>query len=104
MEYEIEAEYTHEFLRNRSKGFAYTPIIGSGYNACVLHYIENNQACMDGDMLLMDVAAEYANYSSDMTRTIPVNGRFTARQKAGISSRFIMSKMKRLNCLFQGFC
>ena len=82
MEYEIEAEYTHEFLRNRSKGFAYTPIIGSGYNACVLHYIENNQACMDGDMLLMDVAAEYANYSSDMTRTIPVNGRFTARQKA----------------------
>ena len=82
MEYEIEAEYTHEFLRNRSKGFAYTPIIASGYNACVLHYIDNNQECMDGDLLLMDVAAEYANYSSDMTRTIPVNGRFTARQKA----------------------
>ena len=82
MEYEIEAEYTHEFLRNRSKGFAYTPIIASGYNACVLHYIDNNQECKDGDLLLMDVAAEYANYSSDMTRTIPVNGRFTARQKA----------------------
>ena len=82
MEYEIEAEYMHEFLKNRSKGFAYTPIIGSGYNACVLHYIENNQTCIDGDLLLMDVAAEYANYSSDMTRTIPVNGRFTARQKA----------------------
>lgn len=82
MEYEIEAEYAHEFLKNRSKGFAYTPIIGSGYNACVLHYIENNQRCNDGDMLLMDVGAEYANYSSDMTRTIPVNGRFTARQKA----------------------
>ncbi len=82
MEYEIEAEYMHEFLRNRSKGFAYTPIIGSGYNACVLHYIENNQACKDGDMLLMDVGAEYANYSSDMTRTIPVNGRFTDRQRA----------------------
>ena len=82
MEYEIEAEYVHEFLKNRSKGFAYTPIIGSGYNACVLHYIENNQRCNDGDMLLMDVGAEYANYSSDMTRTIPVNGRFTARQKA----------------------
>ena len=82
MEYEIEAEYTYEFLRNRSKGFAYTPIIASGYNACVLHYIENNQECKDGDLLLMDVAAEYANYSSDMTRTIPVNGRFTARQKA----------------------
>jgi Xaa-Pro aminopeptidase len=82
MEYEIEAEFAHEFLKNRSKGFAYTPIIGSGYNACVLHYIENNQVCKDGDMLLMDVGAEYANYSSDMTRTIPVNGRFTERQKA----------------------
>lgn len=72
MEYEIEAEFMHEFLRNRSKGFAYTPIVGSGYNACVLHYIENNQPCKDGEMLLMDVGAEYANYSSDMTRTIPV--------------------------------
>lgn len=81
MEFEIEAEYMHEFLRNRSKGFAYTPIIGSGYSACVLHYIENSKKCKDGDMLLMDVGAEYANYSSDMTRTIPVNGRFTERQK-----------------------
>ena len=81
MEYEIEAELSHEFLRNRSKGFAYTPIIGSGYNACVLHYIENNQECKDGDMILLDVAAEYANYSSDMTRTIPVSGKFTQRQK-----------------------
>ena len=82
MEFEIEAEYAHEFLINRSKGFAYTPIIGSGFNACVLHYIQNNQQCMAGDMLLMDVGAEYANYSSDMTRTIPVSGHFTARQKA----------------------
>ena len=82
MEYEIEAEFAHEFLKNRSKGFAYTPIIGSGYNGCVLHYIENNQVCKEGDMLLMDVGAEYANYSSDMTRTIPVNGQFSARQKA----------------------
>lgn len=82
MEYEIEAEYAHEFLKNRSKGFAYTPIIGSGFNACVLHYIENNQRCNRGEMLLMDVGAEYANYSSDMTRTIPVSGRFTDRQKA----------------------
>ncbi|MFT5761666.1 MAG: Xaa-Pro aminopeptidase, partial [Polaribacter sp.] len=82
MEYEIEAEFMHEFLRNRSKGFSYTPIIGSGYNACVLHYIENNQQCKDGDMILLDVGAEYANYSSDMTRSIPVNGRFTDRQKA----------------------
>ena len=82
MEYEIEAEFMHEFLRNRSKGFAYTPIIGSGYSACVLHYIENNKECKDGDLILMDVGAEYANYSSDMTRTIPVNGRFTKRQRA----------------------
>ena len=82
MEYEIEAEFMHEFLRNRSKDFAYTPIIASGYSACVLHYIDNNKECKDGDMLLMDVGAEYANYSSDMTRTIPVNGRFTDRQKA----------------------
>ncbi|PQJ21746.1 aminopeptidase P family protein [Tenacibaculum sp. SG-28] len=80
-EYEIEAEYIHEFLRNRSKKFAYTPIIASGNNANVLHYIENNQQCKAGDLLLMDVGAEYANYSSDMTRTIPVSGRFSERQK-----------------------
>ena len=82
MEFHVEAEYSHEFLRNRSRGFAYTPIIASGYNACVLHYINNNMQCKDGDMLLMDIGAEYANYSSDMTRTIPVNGRFTDRQKS----------------------
>lgn len=81
MEYEIEAEFMHEFLRNRSKGFAYTPIIGSGYSACVLHYIENNKECKAGDLLLMDVGAEYANYASDMTRTIPVSGKFTDRQR-----------------------
>ena len=81
-EYEIEAELAHEFLRKRSKGFAYTPIVASGKNACVLHYIENNQQCQDGDIILLDVGAEYANYSSDLTRCIPVNGRFTARQKA----------------------
>ncbi|MBT8210534.1 MAG: aminopeptidase P family protein [Eudoraea sp.] len=81
-EYEIEAEFLHEFIRNRSRGFAYTPIIASGNNANVLHYIENNQQCKAGDLILMDVGAEYANYSSDMTRTIPVNGRFTDRQKA----------------------
>jgi Xaa-Pro aminopeptidase len=80
-EYEIEAELAHEFLRNRSKGFAYTPIIASGKNACVLHYIENNQQCNAGDVILLDVGAEYANYASDLTRCIPVNGRFTARQK-----------------------
>lgn len=80
-EYEIEAELLHEFIRNRSKGFAYQPIIASGNNANVLHYVENNQQCKNGDLILMDVAAEYANYSSDLTRTIPVNGKFTQRQK-----------------------
>src|SRR5690606_14394689 len=80
-EYEIEAEFIHEFLWNRSRGFAYTPIIGSGNNANVLHYIENNQQCKKGDLILLDVGAEYANYSSDMTRTIPVSGKFNKRQR-----------------------
>ncbi len=81
-EYDLEAEFLHEFIRNRSKGFAYTPIIASGNNANVLHYIENNQQLRDGDLILMDLAAEYANYASDMTRTIPANGKFTERQRA----------------------
>ncbi|RCL72635.1 MAG: aminopeptidase P family protein [Flavobacteriales bacterium] len=81
-EHEIEAEFAHEFLRNRSKGFAYTPIIASGANSNVLHYIENCRECKEGDMLLLDVGAEYGNYSSDMTRTIPVSGRFSTRQRA----------------------
>lgn len=80
-EYEIEAEYVHEFIRHGSKGFAYTPIVASGKNNVVLHYIENNQVCKSGDLILLDVAAEYANYNSDLTRTIPVSGKFTARQK-----------------------
>lgn len=80
-EYEVEAEFIHEIIKNRSNGFAYTPIIASGSNACVLHYIENTLACKDGDMLLLDVGACYANYNADMTRTIPVNGRFSKRQK-----------------------
>ncbi len=79
-EYEIEAEFTHEFVRRRGK-FAYTPIIASGKNACVLHYIANDQPCRDGDLLLLDVAASFANYNADLTRTIPVNGRFTKRQR-----------------------
>ncbi|TVP52906.1 MAG: aminopeptidase P family protein [Mongoliibacter sp.] len=81
-EYEIEAEYIHEFIRNRSKGFAYEPIIASGANACVLHYIENKEVCKDGELILFDVGAEYGNYAADMSRTIPVNGRFTQRQRA----------------------
>lgn len=81
MEYEIEAELIHEFIRNRSRGFAYGPIIASGPNACVLHYSENNKACKAGDVILLDVAAEYGNYASDMTRSLPVSGKFTKRQK-----------------------
>lgn len=81
MEYQIEAELMHEFLSNRSTGFAYQPIIGSGVDSCVLHYIDNNKMCKDGDVLLMDFGAEYANYASDLTRTVPVNGRFSERQK-----------------------
>lgn len=82
MEYEIEAEIIHEFIRNRANGHAYSPIVASGKNACVLHYVDNNQMCKDGDILLMDFGAEYANYAADMTRAIPVNGQFTPRQKA----------------------
>ncbi len=81
MEYEIEAELMHEFLRNRSRGFAYSPIIASGFDSCVLHYVTNNKVCKDGDILLLDVGAEYGNYASDLTRTIPVNGKYSPRQK-----------------------
>jgi len=81
MEYEVEAEYIHEFVRNGSRGHAYTPIIASGKNNIVLHYIENSLTCKDGDLLLLDAGAEYANYNSDLTRTVPVNGKFTKRQK-----------------------
>ncbi len=80
-EFEIEAELIHEFIRNRSQGFAYSPIIASGSNACVLHYVENNKQCKEGDVILLDTAAEYANYASDLTRCLPVNGKFTKRQK-----------------------
>jgi len=80
MEYEIEAEITHEFIRNRA-GHAYYPIIASGKNACVLHYVDNDKPCKDGDLVLMDFGSEYANYASDLTRTIPVNGKFTPRQR-----------------------
>jgi Xaa-Pro aminopeptidase len=81
MEYEIEAEIIHEFIKQRATGHAYSPIIASGINANILHYTDNNQACKDGELILMDFGAEYANYNADLTRTIPVNGRFTKRQK-----------------------
>jgi Xaa-Pro aminopeptidase len=80
-EYEIEAEFIHEFIKNKSGGFAYTPIIASGASSCVLHYIENEKECHSGDLILLDVGASYANYNADMTRTIPVNGKFTPRQR-----------------------
>jgi len=80
-EYELEAEFLHEFVRQGSRGFAYEPIIASGKNACVLHYVQNDQMCQDGDLILFDVGAEYGNYNADMTRTIPVNGKFTKRQR-----------------------
>ena len=79
-EYEIEAEFAHEFIRSRAK-FAYEPIIAAGVNACVLHYGANDQICQDGQLVLMDVAASYANYNADVTRTFPANGRFTPRQR-----------------------
>ncbi|HTD99396.1 MAG TPA: aminopeptidase P N-terminal domain-containing protein [Mucilaginibacter sp.] len=80
-EYEIEAEITHEFLKQRATGHAYSPIIASGPNANILHYIDNNQVCKDGDVILFDFGAEYANYNADMSRSVPVNGRFTKRQR-----------------------
>ncbi len=81
-EWEIEAEYLHEFVRRGSRGFSYNPIIGSGKSACVLHYVENDKVCEDGQLVLMDVAAEYGGWAADMTRTVPVSGRFTERQRA----------------------
>jgi Xaa-Pro aminopeptidase len=98
MEYEIEAEYAHEFIRHGSRGFAYTPIIASGANSCVLHYIENNKTCKDGDVLLLDVGAEYGNYNADLTRTIPVNGKFSKRQKEVYNAvlRIMQEAMKLL--------
>lgn len=106
-EYEIEAEMIHEFLIHRSKGFAYPPIIASGRNSCVLHYTENNQPCKDGDILLIDAAAEYANYASDMTRCVPVNGRFSKRQKEVYNSvLFVLkeaTKLLRPNMTFEKY-
>ncbi len=81
MENEIEAEIIHEFIRKRATGHAYTPIVASGANACVLHYIDNNQQCNAGDVILLDFGAEYANYAADLTRCVPVSGEFTDRQR-----------------------
>jgi Xaa-Pro aminopeptidase len=80
-EWEIEAELLHEFVRSGSRGFAYTPIIGSGKNSCVLHYVKNDQVCCEGDLVLLDVAAEWGGWNADMTRTVPISGRFSKRQR-----------------------
>lgn len=80
-EYEVEAEIIHEYLKNRANGHSFHPIVASGKNACILHYVDNNDTCNDGELLLVDSGVDYANYASDMTRVIPVNGKFTARQK-----------------------
>ena len=100
-EFEIEAEIYHEFLRNRSRCPAFEPIIASGANTCVLHYIKNDQQLKDGDLLLLDYGAEYANYKSDMTRTIPVNGKYTKRQKQIYNSVLNVQK-KAIQMLFPG--
>lgn len=92
MEYEIEAEITHEFIKNKATGHAYTPIIASGSNACVLHYIDNNQQCKDGDVILFDYGAEYGNYCADLSRSLPVNGRFTPRQREVYQSVLTVQK------------
>jgi Xaa-Pro aminopeptidase len=81
MEYEVEAEITHQFIKNGANGHAYEPIVASGSNSCILHYVKNNQKCKEGDLLLMDFGAEYANYAADLSRTIPVSGQFTDRQR-----------------------
>ncbi len=97
MEYEIEAEVTHEFIRQGAAGHGYAPIIASGKSACVLHYTENDKACKPGDLLLMDLGAEYANYTADMSRTIPVSGKFTDRQKACYNAVLnVMNEVKKL--------
>lgn len=97
-EFEIEAEINHEFTINRANGHGYAPIIASGKNACVLHYIDNNEVCKDGDLLLMDFGAEYANYTADMSRTIPVSGKFTERQAACYES--VLKIFKELRKLY----
>lgn len=96
-EYEIEAEIIHEFIRQKATGHAYNPIIASGKNANILHYNDNNQICLDGDVILFDFGAEYANYNADMSRSVPVNGRFSKRQKDVYNSVLrIMKEAKKM--------
>jgi len=99
MEYQVEAELTHEFLWNRANGHSFSPIVASGASACVLHYVENNKECKDGDLLLVDCGVDYANYASDMTRVIPVNGKFSPRQKQVYNA--VLSVMKQARTLLK---
>ena len=107
MEYEIEAEFVHEFKRLGSKGFAYPPIIASGNSNYILHYVENSKQCHAGELILLDVAAEYANYNADMTRTIPVSGKFSKRQKdvynAVLRIKNTATKLLRPNVVYFDF-
>ncbi len=96
-EYEVEAEITHEFMMNRSRFHAFMPIVASGANSCILHYVDNHGQCQDGDLLLIDFGAEYGNYKADMTRVLPVNGKFTDRQAEVYSS--VLHVMKTLKGL-----
>ena len=96
-EYEIEAEVLHEFIRQGASGYSFHPIIASGKNSCVLHYIENDKICNDGDIILLDIGAEYGNYAGDLTRCFPVNGKFSERQKQIYNSVLsIMKKAKQI--------
>jgi Xaa-Pro aminopeptidase len=103
-EYEIEAEITHEFLRNGSRGHAYTPIIASGYNACVLHYITNDQVCHDGDVILMDFGCEYGGYASDLTRSIPGERPFHPPPARRVQRRAARAERKPPNCCAPAPC
>ncbi len=96
-EYEIEAEIIHSYISNRANGHSFQPIVASGQNSCILHYNDNNQQCKAGDIILIDSGADYANYASDMTRVIPVNGQFTARQKQVYNAVLhVMNEAKKL--------
>jgi Xaa-Pro aminopeptidase len=96
-EHEIEAEITHEFISKKANSHAYSPIVASGKNACVLHYIDNNNQCREGDLILLDFGAEYANYASDLSRTIPANGVFSPRQKLVYNAVLRVFKKARAN-------
>jgi Xaa-Pro aminopeptidase len=100
-EFELEAELTHEFLMNRSRGHAFHPIMASGINACVLHYVTNNNICREGEVILLDFGAEYANYNADITRCLPVSGRFTPRQREVYESVLRIMRIAR-NMIVKG--